>query len=235
VRPDLALVLSVSLLAACGGSPPLPQGSEPVELDPADFTAEIDHPYWPMTPGSRWLYAEGTNEVEVRVLSQTKSVLGIEARIVHDVLREDGAVVEDTYDWYAQDEDGNVWYLGEDTRELENGRVKTREGSWEAGIDGAQPGILLPGKPKPGLAYRQEHYAGHAEDRAKVLSLDGQAIVPYGPFAGLLTTEETTPLEPGLVEHKLYARGIGPVLAVTVAGGSGREELLRFVPGVPGR
>jgi hypothetical protein len=102
------------------------------------------------------------------------------------------------------------------------------EGSWEAGVDGAQPGILLPAEPKVGLAYRQEHYAGHAEDRARVLSLDESATVPYGSFTGLLMTEDTTPLDPGLVERKLYARDVGPVLALTVKGGSGREELLRF-------
>jgi hypothetical protein len=109
--------------------------------------------------------------------------------------------------------------------------VKTTEGSWEAGVDGAQPGVVVPAEPTVGLAYRQEHYAGHAEDRGKIVSLDGEAAVPFGRYTGLLVTEDTTPLEPDLVERKYYARGIGPVLAVTVAGGSGREALVSFERG----
>ena len=226
-----AALLAVVLLAGCGGeSEQLPQGAETVELDPADFTTEIDNPWWPMSPGSRWVYREGEQRVEVTVTPETKTILGIEARVVHDVVTEDGEVVEDTLDWYAQDDDGNIWYLGEDTKEYEGGEVST-EGSWEAGVDGAQPGILLPAEPKVGLAYRQEHYAGHAEDRARVLSLDERASVPYDSFRGLLMTEDTTPLDPGLVERKLYAQDVGPVLALTVKGGSGREELLRFERG----
>jgi hypothetical protein len=221
-------VLAVALLAGCGGeSEQLPQGAETVELDSADFTTEIDNPWWPMTPGSRWVYREGDQRVEVTVMRDTKAILGIEARVVHDVVTEDGEVVEDTFDWYAQDDEGNVWYLGEDTKEYDGGEVST-EGSWEAGVDGAQPGILLPADPKVGLAYRQEHYAGHAEDQAEVIGLEESATVPYGSFTGLLMTEDTTPLDPGLVERKLYARDVGPVLALTVKGGSGREELLRF-------
>jgi len=184
-----------------------------------------------MAPGSRWIYDEGDQRVEVTVTDETRTILGIEARVVHDVVTEDGELVEDTYDWYAQDDDGNVWYLGEDTKEYEGGQVKTTEGSWEAGVDGAQPGVIVPAEPIVGLAYRQEHYAGHAEDRGKILALDGQAAVPFRSFEGVLVTEDTTPLEPDLVERKYYARGIGPVLAVTVAGGSGREELVSFERG----
>jgi hypothetical protein len=137
-------------------------------------------------------------------------------------------VIEDTFDWYAQDRWGNVWYLGEDTTEFEDGKPVTKAGSWEAGVDGAQPGILLPGDPQPGLAYRQEHYAGEAEDRAKVLSLDESVRVPYGSFDGALKTEDTTPLEPDVLEHKYYVKDVGPVLAVN-ASGEGKEELLSFV------
>jgi hypothetical protein len=105
------------------------------------------------------------------------------------------------------------------------------EGSWEAGLDGAQAGVVVPAEPTPGLSYRQEHYTGHAEDEAEVLSLDAQVRVPFGSFRGALQTKDTTPLEPGLVEHKYYVRGMGPVLAVAVSGGGGREELVRFTPG----
>jgi len=146
--------------AACGGgssaSTPLPQGSEAVTLAPADFTASIDNPYWPMAPGDRWVYREsdaegGERRVEVTVTNDTKTIMGIEARVVHDVVTEDGAIVEDTYDWYAQDADGNIWYLGEDTKEYENGKVTTTEGSWQAGVDGAQPGIVVAADPVPGI------------------------------------------------------------------------------------
>ena len=155
--------------------------------------------------------------------------MGIEARVVHDVVTEDGQLKEDTFDWYAQDKAGNLWYLGEDTKEYEDGKVSSTKGSWEAGVDGALAGILLPADPEVGMAYRQEYYEGEAEDRAKVVSVDEHADVPYGSFEGVLKTEDTTPLEPNLVEHKYYARDIGPVLAVAASKDSGgREELISF-------
>lgn len=206
----------------------LPTGSEPVELDPADFSSDVDHPYWPMAPGNRWVYEEDGKQVEVTVTDRTRTIAGIEARVVHDVVTEDGQVVEDTFDWYARDRDGNLWYLGEDTTEFEDGKAVSKEGSWEAGVDGAQAGILLPGHPEAGQAYRQEYYKGHAEDRAKVLSLDESAVVPYGSFDTALMTEETTPLEPDVRERKYYVRDVGPVLAVSLSGGGGREELVSF-------
>jgi hypothetical protein len=169
--------------------------------------------------------------VEVTVTDRTKEILGIEATVVHDVVSEDGELVEDTYDWYAQDKDGNVWYLGEDTKEYEDGKVKSTEGSWEAGVDGAEPGILLPGEPEVGMRYRQEYYDGEAEDNGEILSLDEHTEVPFGSFDGVLKTKDTTPLEPDVLEHKFYAKDVGPVLAVAISGGSGREELLRFTRG----
>jgi hypothetical protein len=233
-------------VAACGGGsreasgPPaaattLPKGSETVRLDPGRFTTQIDNRYWPMKPGSRWLLREtdkggDAQRVEIAVTDQTKTIMGIEARVVHDKVTnaKDGSLVEDTYDWYAQDDKGNIWYLGEDTKEYENGKVATTEGSWQAGVDGAQPGILLPADPKRLMEYRQEYYRGQAEDAAKVLSLDMRAKVPAGLFDQVLVTREYTPLEPNLLEHKFYAPKVGPVLAITVKGGSGRAELLRF-------
>jgi hypothetical protein len=230
MRILVTLLTLVALAAACGGDDrrSLPVGSEPVELDPAHFTTEIDNPYWPMRPGSRWIYREGGQRVVVTVTGGTKRIMGIDTRVVHDVVTENGELVEDTYDWYAQDDDGNIWYLGEDTKEYENGEVVSTAGSWEAGVDDAQPGILLPAEPEPGMTYRQEYYEGKAEDAAEVLSLDERVRVPFGAFEEVLQTKDVTPLEPDLVEHKYYAKGIGPILAKTVSGGSGREELVEF-------
>ncbi len=232
----LAVLLVLAAVAAgCGGSSEtaLPQGSEPVELDPADFTSEIDNPWMPFAVGAKWVYRETDQEgaeqkVEVTVLDETRAIMGIEARVVHDVVTEDGQLVEDTFDWYAQDADGNVWYFGEDTKEFEDGKVATTAGSWEAGVDGAQPGILVPADPEDGMTYRQEYYAGEAEDMAEVLSLDEKVEVPFGSYDGVLMTKEWTPLEPDILEHKFYANGVGVVLALAISGGSDREELVSY-------
>jgi hypothetical protein len=246
----LATLLTVSTSACGGGSEAtgptstgrqaapaqtLPQGSEPVRLDPAEFTTEIDNPYWPIKPGSRWVYREtdvegSVQRVEVTVTPETKTIMGIESRVVHDLVTEDGETVEDTYDWYAQDADGNIWYMGEDTKEYENGKVKSTAGSWEAGVDGAQPGIIVPADPHVGTTYREEYYKGEAEDAAEVLSLDELAQVPRGFFDHVLMTKNYTPLQPRMLEHKFYARGVGMVLAIAVSGGSDREELVRYEP-----
>jgi hypothetical protein len=185
-----------------------------------------------MAPGDRWVYREtdtegGEQRVEVTVTDRTKTIAGIEARIVRDVVTEDGQLVEDTFDWYAQDADGNIWYLGEDTKEFENGKVTTTAGSWEHGVDGAQAGIAVPAAPEPGLTYRQEYYAGEAEDAATVLSLDEWVEVPAGSYRDVLMTKDFTPLHSEILEHKLYAKGVGPVLVLGISGGAGREELLR--------
>jgi major membrane immunogen (membrane-anchored lipoprotein) len=235
----LTAVLLVSLVTACGSgdetATELPQGSEQIELNADDFVDRIDNQYWPMAPGSRWVYREtdgegGEQRVEVIVTDRTKTILGIDATVVRDVVTADGEVVEDTFDWYAQDKEGNVWYLGEDTKEYENGKVVSTAGSWEAGVDGAQAGVIVPGDPELGQAYRQEYYAGEAEDNGEVLSLDATAKVPFGSFGGVLKTKDTNALEPGVLEHKYYAEDVGPVLAVNVSGG-GREVLLEFEPG----
>jgi hypothetical protein len=162
----------------------------------------------------------------VTVTSLTRQIAnGITARVVRDTVSTDGEVVEDTFDWYAQDTDGNIWYLGEDTAEFENGKVDTREGSWEAGVDGAQPGVIMPATPEQGMSYRQEYYQGKAEDNGEVLALGRSASVPAGDYDGLLQTADTTPLEPDVLEHKYYARDLGLVLTVDQEAG-GREVLL---------
>lgn len=217
----------------------LPQGSDPVELDPATFTQLIDNPYWPMTPGTRWTYREVDDEgvellVVITVTNETKVVAnGITARVVRDTVTEDGEIIEDTIDWYAEDAAGNVWYLGEDTAEFDQGSVTTRAGSWEAGVDGALPGIAVPGNPQVGMRYRQEYYAGQAEDNGEVLSLAESTDVGFGHFDGLLMTEDTSAIDPTLVEHKLYAKGVGPVRLIDVIGGVS-EELIAVDEAPPG-
>jgi hypothetical protein len=217
------------------GGGDLPQGNEPVDLDPKNFTAKIDNLYWPMVPGTRWTYRETDQEgaelqVVVTVTEQTKQIAnGITARVVRDTVTEDGKLVEDTFDWYAQDEQGNIWYMGEDTAEFENGEIKTKSGSFEAGVDGALPGIIMPGDPQPGMQYRQEYYKGEAEDNGEILSTQEMAEVPYGQFDNALLTKDTITIEPNVLEYKLYAPRVGPVLVVGVSGGPGsREELVEL-------
>jgi hypothetical protein len=236
-----ALVAAVALLAAgCGGgsggasaAADLPTGSEPVALDPADFTTEIDNPYWPMTPGTRWTYRElderGEHQTVVTTITTATKKLanGITARVVRDTVTQDGEVVEDTFDWYAQDGKGNIWYLGEATAEFEDGRLTTREGSWEAGVDGALAGVALPAEPADDMQYRQEYYEGEAEDAGEVLSTEEQAQVPAGHYASVLLTKDTSALEPNVLEYKLYAPNVGPVLTLGVSLAGDREELLR--------
>lgn len=245
---SLGVLLLCGAVSSCSSGPPpsasasgstaaprseqLPQGSDPVQLDPAAFSVTISNPYWPMEAGDRWVYRETDDDgrelrVEVTVLDQTSTVaLGVEARVVHDLVTEDGATVEDTFDLYAQDVKGNLWYFGEDTKEYENGEVVSTAGSWEAGIDGALPGILVPAQPHPGAAYRQEYLAGEAEDAAVVLSVSEKAETPAGAYSDVMLTRETTPLEPDVSELKLYAPGVGPVSTVQISGGTSREVLV---------
>jgi hypothetical protein len=237
------VALAVVVVAAAGASTGaagtrcvIPRGSQPVRLDPDDFTTRITNPWWPMRVGTRWVYRETAPDatvqrVVVSVLRTTKLVAnGVTARVVHDVATEDGEPKEVTDDWYAQDRCGNVWYLGEATTEYENGKPVSTRGSFEAGVNGAQAGVIVPAQPKPGMRYRQEYARGQAEDRGEVFSLREQVEVPYGHFrrGRVLMTRDLNPLEPKVLEYKFYARGIGPVLAIGVSGSSDREELVRY-------
>jgi hypothetical protein len=232
-----ALALGTGVAANAGPSTKtgLPQGSEPVDLNPADFSADIDNSRWPMKVGSRWVYrvidtSDGSVQRDViEVTDQTKLIAdGIKARVVSDIVSEHGKPTEVTKDWYAQDRAGNVWYFGEDTVEYKNGKALDN-GSWEAGVGGAMPGVALPAKPRLGLSYREEYSMGEAEDRSRVLALDEQAEVPAGHFRKVLMTEDFSPVEPDVSELKFYARGSGQaVLAVDVSGGTEREELVKY-------
>jgi hypothetical protein len=215
--------------------PVLPRGSEPVSLDPADFSADIDNPQWPMTVGSRWVYrvtdmSDGSIEHEViRATRRTKLMAdSIRVRVVRDVVRRHGKPVEVTNDWYAQDREGNVWYFGEHTTAFERGKA-IDNGSWQAGVAGAMPGIALPAKPCVGLSYREEYSKGVAEDQSRVLAVDAQVRVRVGHFRHALLTEDFSPIEPNVSELKFHARGSGQaVLAIDVSGGSDREELIEY-------
>ncbi len=195
----------------------------------------IDNPYFPLRPGTTLIY-DGTSEGhmehdEVVVTNQVKVTLGVPCVVVHDTVLHDGQLIEETFDWYAQDKAGNVWYYGEVSKEYENGRVVSTEGSWEAGVDGAQPGIIMEAHPQVGDTYRQEYYKGHAEDTAEVFNLNESVAVPYGAYTNALVIRERTPLEPDVVEQKYYAQGVGLLQEVMVQGGSDQIKLVSIKTG----
>jgi len=199
-------------------------------IEPGAFVAAVDNPLYPLIPGTVFTYGADAETVVVTVTADTKEILGVTCTVVHDVASEDGEVIENTYDWFAQDTAGSVWYFGEYTEELVDGEVVDTAGSWEAGVDGAKPGIIIPAQPVVGMEYRQEYYACEAEDMGEILALDASATVPFGTFTGCLKTRDFTPLEPDVNENKYYAPGVGLVLAAN-ANGSGREELVSiFAP-----
>ena len=195
------------------------------EINRANFSTNIDNPYFPLKPGTTYEYqahtADGLITNFVRVTHKTKVILGVTCVEVHDTVFLNGQKTEDTLDWYAQDQEGNVWYFGEDSEDLTNGRVSSLQGSWTAGVHGAEPGIIMEAHPKVGDAYRQELLLNQAEDFARVLSLDKSIKVPVGSFDNCLETTESSGVEPGAVEFKFYAPGIGVVFDNDV---SGREK-----------
>lgn len=186
-------------------------------IDPAEFSDVVDNPFMPLPPGARWVYEETSadgevTDVVVEVLDERRTVMGVSTVVVHDVASVDGEVVEDTYDWFAQDSDGNVWYFGEDTTSYDADGTSSTKGAWEAGVGGAFPGIMMPAEPKvTGTGYRQEYLAGTAEDMGEVIAVSGSASTPFGDFDDVIVTRDWTPLEPEVVEEKTYARGVGVV------------------------
>jgi hypothetical protein len=200
-------------------------------IDPADFVATVDNRYLPFTPGTA-LHYEGvaedgkTPQTDDEVVThQKKRILGVNATIVRDVVSERGKPIERTFDWYAQDKQGNVWYMGEDAREFHHGKFVKAPDSWQGGVNGAQPGIIMPGNPQPGDAYRQEYYPGHALDQARVVGAKGTINVPAGAYKRPLVTVETSALEPGAAEQKFNAPGVGVVKEQVVRGNHERFVL----------
>jgi hypothetical protein len=238
------LGLIASIFAGCGDSDnggaeavidPGDGGQYEPEIDPANFVDRIDNRYLPYLPGSRWVY-EGLEDgeeirVEAEVTDQRREVMGISAVVVHELEYEAGELIEDTFDWYAQDREGNVWYLGEDSKEIEDGEVVSTEGSWEAGVDGALPGIIMLAETAVGEAYRQEYYEGEAEDMGEVFKVGETQTVAAGSYEGVLIIREWNPLEPDVIEDKYYAPGVGVVLELAVEGAEARVELIEYTPG----
>lgn len=248
----IATILALAALAGCGregargGANLLGPGAQELALasvdpnsariafpfDPGNFVAGGDNPYFPLTPGTRYSYvaetADGVETNEVEITRDTKVILGVTTTVIRDRVFLEGSLKEDTFDWYAQDRQGNVWYLGEDTRDYENGVVVSTAGSWEAGKNGASAGIIMLASPKIGDQYYQENAPGVVEDQGKVLGLKETVTVPYGTFTDCLKTADWTPIEPGNRALKYYARGIGLVLEITPHNGRERVEMTGF-------
>ncbi len=240
------VVLAVTALSACGGDDDgagtgpitapvksdIPCRDEPHKLDPGDFVSAVDNPYFPLKPGTRWSYRgsdkEGTKSTsEVTVPGRTRKVAGITATALVDRSTEDGKLLEVATEWYAQDKDGNVWYLGEDVKDLEVGETT----SSLVGQDPLQPGVTMLGKPIPGSCHRLSYEKGESADRLNVLSASRRVSVPAGRYTKVVQLKQTTPLEPDLIEYRYYARGVGLVLVQAQSGERERVELVRFTPG----
>jgi hypothetical protein len=202
-----------------------------VANDPAEFTTAVTNPYFPLVPGTTWTFDGAGEHVVVTVTDRTREIAGVTTVVVHDQALEDGEVVEDTEDYYAQDAAGNVWYFGEVTGECDGTKITSRAGSWEAGVDGALPGVVMLADPRVGDIYQQEYLAGEAEDQATILQLDATLTGPTGSYRDVLVTKDVTPLEPDLVEHKSYASGVGVVREETLSGEPGVVELTAITTG----
>jgi hypothetical protein len=203
--------------------------------EPNNFVTGVTNPYFPLHPGDRRIL-DGTRDGKVAhevfaVTSETKTIQGVTCVVVRDGLTLDGKPAEQTDDWYAQDKAGNVWYFGEQTATLNpDGSVNSREGTFTAGVDGARAGIYITATPQPGIDYLQESYPGHAEDHFVVTDLDVPVTVTAGTYQHVLRTKEYTPLEPGKIDHKYYARGVG-VVREQADDGSERLDLTSFAAG----
>jgi hypothetical protein len=218
VGPKNFLIAVTAAVALVGSSFTTASGSAP-----AKFQARIDNPYFPLHPHTTYTYRgakDGKPSLDrVAVTGRIVVIAGARCRAVKDELFIAGRLRETTIDWYSQDQRGNVWYYGENTKELDRrGHVVSTEGTWKAGVDGARPGIFMPQRPKVGQSFQQEYYPGHAEDHFQILSVKSPVQVPYGSFKRALETKEWTPLEPDVLDHKYYVRGIGLVRELTLKG-----------------
>lgn len=213
-------------------------GNGPISkfITPENFVAGITNPYFPLTPGDTFYYKtvgvdKGDSvfeDVTIAVTSDTKMIQGITCMVVHDQVKTNNIVTEDTYDWFAQDIYGTVWYFGEDTKSLQEDGSWSTEGSFESGVDGALAGFIMPAKPEKAIGdtYRQEFSTGQAEDKATILSTNETVTIGLGTYTKCVETVETTVLDPGVKENKWYAPGIGEIKASFTIGGDEQEELI---------
>jgi hypothetical protein len=238
-RATLGALIAVGVAASASGTAignhGFPEGREPANLDPADFTTKIDNPYYPLRPGDKRVWREtapdGTKQRIVDVVTNRAKLIanGVTARVVRATVTNRGKVVEFTEEWFAQDRAGNVWYFGEDTTSYENGKAN-HQGSFEAGRNGAEPGVQMPARPKPGMRFRLEGgYKTGAADHTEILSVGREQVqVPFGYFPKTVMMRDSTPLEPKVSELWFYAKGVGGVLAIDISDGNHREELVSF-------
>jgi hypothetical protein len=224
-----AVALAVAGLAGRQGAAPPARGAQTVEA--GRFVRHITNPWLPWKPGSVWVYRgvkDGQVQKDVvRVLRRTKTILGVRCTVVSDIATHNGTVLESTRDWYAQDRAGTVWYFGEDTAEYSDGTVD-RSGSWQAGVHGARPGIVMTANPRVDDAYRQEYWRGHAEDQYWLVDLHQHVTVPFGSFRDAALTLEWSRLEPFVIDRKSYVEGIGVVKEVSAEGPHETANLVRF-------
>jgi hypothetical protein len=227
----LSLAVGVAVLAAAGGD----HDRYAPRIEPADFTATITNSYLPLQPGNRWIYEgrteDGFERKVVEVTDETRVVMGVLCVVVKDAVTLDGELYEDTVDWFAQDRAGAVWNFGEATRKRAGDGSFSPAGSWEAGVNGALPGVVMPADPRPGAPYRQEYLPGEAEDMARVLTVDEALRVPFGSYVQVVVTRDWSPLDPGVAEHKHYAPGIGLIREEAVEGESFRVDLVVMTKG----
>jgi len=224
IGTSIAVLLAAA--ASCSSSSTEPQYNPTI---PNDLSATVDNALFPLVPGTVWQYESVSGETNmVEVMAATRVVNGVDSREVHDQVFVNGELTEDTYDWYAQDGTGAVWYLGEDSKELDHGTVTSTQGSWEWGTDGALPGIVMPADPasQVGIGYRQEYLKGVAEDWGRVMKLDQSVTVPFGSFTGCIVTDDWNALESGM-EHKTYCPNVGVILETST---HERSELVDLTP-----
>jgi len=225
----LPVILGILFITGCAGEV---EGPYNPTINPDDFVENINNQYYSLIPGTTFIYQseteEGIERNEVVVTDETREVLGVTTIVIWDRVWLNNELIEETYDWYAQDKEGNVWYFGEDSKEYENGKVVSTEGSWEAGVDGAKPGIIMKSHPKVGDSYRQEYYQGEAEDMADVVILGETITVPYGIFENCLKTRDWSQIENNLNEYKYYSPEIGGVVLEVGVNSGERNELIDY-------